>query len=80
MFIIDLPFRFVFAFLRFTFFGLGGNSPSLIASVRRYTLAVVGSSVAARIRRDLLFVTSDPKWPFSDGYATAKLEATEERN
>jgi len=31
-------------------------------------------------RKLFLLDPSDPKWPFSDGYATAKLEATEERN
>jgi len=38
------------------------------------------SKMKAVARKLFLLDPSDPKWPFSDGYATAKLEATEERN
>ena len=31
-------------------------------------------------RKLFLLDPSDPKWPFSDGYATAKLEADDEKN
>jgi hypothetical protein len=49
LFIIDLPFRFVFVLIGFTFCGwdwLGGNSPDRTETFRRNRLAVVGRRVA----------------------------------